>query len=1223
MTEHPLSDSPQSEPDDMQSAAAWIKPPKSTQTTELDLDAIVGPKNERVRKLGAGGQGEVWLVQHLGQLEAHKFLPSGGGREAVVFREALHTRSVGHSNIVTVYGMEEYDGAVALRMENIEGKNLADIVEQDGAISVEATIPIALQIADAMQASHERGIVHQDLKPSNLILREDGKSVVVTDFGISAALRDTGSGPPAGTAYFMAPELLKGEGRGSEKSDLWSFGVTLYYLVTTRYPFRFGKQDPVKATAEDPADPTQSILHVSPGFWAIVQRLITRDGTEFETFAAARDALAKYAAETSCPGCPEDVVLPHGDTAAERAASLERQGETALAECRFEHAIDHWQNALAGWQEAGDSARAESLEARLERARKRPREFGLLMEKADDELEAGRLVDAAHLVAAARGNFSRATAMAELRAALRQTLAEEYRSIEESVAKGIAVCDFKAAREPLTRNDQILGDDFARFELERELGERARNFRPLYQEVERKEQAYHLYVSKAEQAINEFNFAKAERAYTLLETEFPDPANVAMLAKLRRAPEQHKTASRYSLDNARRIAQDPTLAATAKKIRIKSTQNACRWMIEEFPPEQFPGVGEFVELKEALEAAKDSIRKYVGGELEKAKEAERATRIFDTRTILQGIEALVVRSDLFDLETRRDVSYRLRAVDELQSRLDKMYNEATAAMAAREYVKAQVALQEIQTTLSDDYKDVPKLLDEAARRRNDVRALGDTVNKELAAIRRGDLENIIPALERAEELFEYSPNDGRKKLLPELAGVCTSVLDAQRKHLMELPDLDGDTMKAYLDKHFLPVIGTLPNERWTFLLERFPDCARAFCRLFSRPHERVAHHAASLKAHLHDTRAVLSVAENVKSLLRECPVPTGSTHPAQDIGELMATAFESASEDERTAHREDAEAVIVQLRDLAPQSVQEALLRQEKAFQAWGTRATLDAYRKQAGEWTRKLWPVGAALVLGLVLWMVFSGNGDTERPPKDDAGGGLPAGLAFERELAVQLGNWFAETPDKKDARLAFLRDWSKLHASGTETTLDDVGAVTSFANGPDSRKFTGMAGEAKDALRDDIRRTTMAICVAALTDAKVELDASLDPGGQPAKRVRDAFKTAQDHLKHHGWRHERAPVDRLARIKAGTPKPSDAAEISAWEFARLEKRRQLVAELVRLIETASEGNVKSFQSLTNDALAALAGLPPFPDEVVVNGDAEETVLKALLTLHESQSSR
>ena len=145
---------------------------------------------------------------------------------------------------------------------------------------------------------------------------------------------------------------------------------------------------------------------------------------------------------------------------------------------------------------------------------------------------------------------------------------------------------------------------------------------------------------------------------------------------------------------------------------------------------------------------------------------------------------------------------------------------------------------------------------------------------------------------------------------------------------MELPELDGDTLKAYLDKHFLPVIQTFPNERWSFLFATFPESARAFCTLLSQPHGRVVRQADSLQSHLHETGAVLGVAKYVKSLLRECPVPTGSTHPSQDIGERLATAFEAATEEERTTWREDAGAVISQLKDLAPQSVQDALLRQ-------------------------------------------------------------------------------------------------------------------------------------------------------------------------------------------------------------------------------------------------------------------------------------------------------
>ena len=129
----------------------------------------------------------------------------------------------------------------------MKGKDLQHIVEEDGIFPVEHVLPLAIQIANALQATHERGIVHLDLKPSNLLLRRDGKNVVVSDFGISAALRWKDGelvGGGGGTPYFMAPELHKKGGSGSHGADIWSLGVSLYFLVSGTYPFSFDQKSP-------------------------------------------------------------------------------------------------------------------------------------------------------------------------------------------------------------------------------------------------------------------------------------------------------------------------------------------------------------------------------------------------------------------------------------------------------------------------------------------------------------------------------------------------------------------------------------------------------------------------------------------------------------------------------------------------------------------------------------------------------------------------------------------------------------------------------------------------------------------------------------------------------------------------------------------------------------------------------------------------------------------
>ena len=148
--------------------------------------------------LGEGGMGKVWRAHHtaLKRDDALKVLPdafaSDPDRLARFQREAQVLASLNHPNIAHVYGLEQSDGVQALVMELVEGPTLADRIAQ-GPIPVDEALPIAKQIAEALEAAHEQGIIHRDLKPANIKVRPDG-TVKVLDFGLAKALEPTACG---------------------------------------------------------------------------------------------------------------------------------------------------------------------------------------------------------------------------------------------------------------------------------------------------------------------------------------------------------------------------------------------------------------------------------------------------------------------------------------------------------------------------------------------------------------------------------------------------------------------------------------------------------------------------------------------------------------------------------------------------------------------------------------------------------------------------------------------------------------------------------------------------------------------------------------------------------------------------------------------------------------------------------------------------------------------
>src|SRR6059036_1149331 len=152
---------------------------------------------EILAPIGAGGMGEVYRARDttLNRDVAIKVLPdlfaSDADRLARFTREAQTLASLNHPNIAHVHGLEESNGVRALVMELVEGEDLAQRIAR-GAIPIDEALPIAKQIAEALEAAHEQGIIHRDLKPANVKVREDG-TVKVLDFGLAKALDRTSS----------------------------------------------------------------------------------------------------------------------------------------------------------------------------------------------------------------------------------------------------------------------------------------------------------------------------------------------------------------------------------------------------------------------------------------------------------------------------------------------------------------------------------------------------------------------------------------------------------------------------------------------------------------------------------------------------------------------------------------------------------------------------------------------------------------------------------------------------------------------------------------------------------------------------------------------------------------------------------------------------------------------------------------------------------------------
>jgi serine/threonine-protein kinase len=237
--------------------------------------------------LGAGGMGEVYRARDtkLNRDVALKILPESfaldADRLARFRREAQVLASLNHPNIAAIYGFEESNATQALVLELVEGPTLADRIAR-GPILLDEALPIAKQVAKALEAAHEQGIIHRDLKPANVKLRPDG-TIKLLDFGLAKALATdpltspatlmnsptitspvgvTGIGVLLGTAAYMSPEQAKGR-NADKRSDVWAFGCVLYEMLVGKRAFE----------GDDVSDTLAAVLREAPD-WSVLERAV-------------------------------------------------------------------------------------------------------------------------------------------------------------------------------------------------------------------------------------------------------------------------------------------------------------------------------------------------------------------------------------------------------------------------------------------------------------------------------------------------------------------------------------------------------------------------------------------------------------------------------------------------------------------------------------------------------------------------------------------------------------------------------------------------------------------------------------------------------------------------------------------------------------------------------------------------------------------------------------
>lgn len=238
---------------------------------------------ELIERIALGGMGEVWRATDLrsGRAVAAKILrPELTGDEIFLSRlraEAANSRGLRHPNLAVVLDSGERDGSGWIIMELVQGRALSDILSEQGTMPAAEILPVLAQVARALQVVHDAGVVHRDVKPSNILINREGLAKL-TDFGISTGVHQrplTATGMVMGTAQYLSPEQAMGH-MATPAGDLYALGVIAYEALVGHRPFTGATQvDIAFAHVNQPVPPLPDA--VNPEVREIVMELLAKD----------------------------------------------------------------------------------------------------------------------------------------------------------------------------------------------------------------------------------------------------------------------------------------------------------------------------------------------------------------------------------------------------------------------------------------------------------------------------------------------------------------------------------------------------------------------------------------------------------------------------------------------------------------------------------------------------------------------------------------------------------------------------------------------------------------------------------------------------------------------------------------------------------------------------------------------------------------------------------
>jgi hypothetical protein len=298
------------------SAPSKLRPTSSTSSSDGRFipGTLLAGRYRIIAKLGQGGMGEVYRADDivLGQAVALKFLPPEATDNPVAldrFRNEVRiARQVSHPNVCRVYDMGEIDGQLFLSMEYVDGEDVGVLLRRIGRLPEAKALEVCRKLCAGLAAAHEKGVLHRDLKPGNIMLDSHGQ-VLITDFGLAALVGHVeGAEVRNGTPAYMAPEQLDGK-EVTVRSEIYSLGLVLYEIFTGKRPFESATLAELVRTRTEtsPASPSTLVHDMDPAVERVILRCMERD-------PAMRPSSALAVAAALPGGDPLAAALAAGET---------------------------------------------------------------------------------------------------------------------------------------------------------------------------------------------------------------------------------------------------------------------------------------------------------------------------------------------------------------------------------------------------------------------------------------------------------------------------------------------------------------------------------------------------------------------------------------------------------------------------------------------------------------------------------------------------------------------------------------------------------------------------------------------------------------------------------------------------------------------------------------------------------------------------------------------